>query len=116
NYSYSMMALLLYSRVDLGVNYQGWTLSDTENYINALGLNGNIAVDLMKIVISSPATYLKYSIGYLEMARLQAYAKKELGSLFDMVEFNTAILDIGPMQFNIVEEAVQAYIDAKLAS
>lgn len=116
NYSYSMMALLLYSRVDLGVNYQGWTLSDTENYINALGLNGNIAVDLMKIVISSPATYLKYSIGYLEMARLQTYAKKELGSLFDMVEFNTAILDIGPMQFNIVEEAVQAYIDAKLAS
>ncbi|HPG91798.1 MAG TPA: DUF885 domain-containing protein [Clostridia bacterium] len=115
-YSYSIMALLLYSRVDLGVNYQGWTVSDTQNYINALGLNGDIAQDIMDMVISSPATYLKYSIGYLEMIRLQNYAKKELGSLFDMVEFNTVILDIGPMQFSIVEEAVQAYIDSKLAS
>lgn len=116
NQAASVLWLALYSRVDLGVNYEGWTVRDVADCMEQNYYNGDFAQELMDMVTSSPATPLKYFVGYTEILSLRDYAKEQLGDKFDLVEFNTALLNIGPMQFSIVKEAIQKYIDAKLAA
>lgn len=104
--------LVVASRIDVGVNYEGWSLADTENYLMENGLNTEIAKDVYEYVVCEPANYLKYCVGGLEFFELQEYAKHKLGDKFDMKEFNKALLECGPCQFEYVKESVDRYIEA----
>ena len=107
------MNYLLSGRVDIGINYEGWTLQDTRDYLNEKGFNGEAADDLYTTMIGDPAVYQSYSTGYYELQEIRDYAEEKLGSKFDLKEFNTVVLKTGPCQFNILKEQVQKYIDTK---
>ena len=100
-------------RIDIGINYEGWSLQDAKDYLNEKGLNGDAAENLYTTMIGYPAVYQSYSTGYYEIQSIRDYAEDELGSKFDLKEFNTVILETGPCQFNILKAQVDKYIETK---
>lgn len=104
---------LISGRIDIGINYEGWSLQEAKDYLNEKGFNGDAADDLYTTMIGDPAVYQSYSTGFYEMQEIRDYAEEQLGSKFDLKEFNTVILETGPCQFNILKQQVQKYIDTK---
>ncbi|MCR5702837.1 MAG: DUF885 domain-containing protein [Lachnospiraceae bacterium] len=102
----TIINLALSSRIDIGVNYEGWTLNDTCNYFNELGFNSYYAPDIYSYVIEAPANYLSYFIGYNEINNLKdQYKNCKMENYTDM-DFHKALLDIGPADF----ETIRKYI------
>lgn len=100
------MSYLMMGRVDLGINYEGWTLQDTADYLTKNGMDGSAAQELYTTMVGDPAVYQGYSTGYYEMKELRDYAEEKMGDDFDLKTFNTIILETGPCQFDILKEQV----------
>ena len=100
------MSYLMMGRVDLGINYEGWTLQDTADYLTKNGMDGSAAQELYTTMVGDPAVYQSYSTGYYEMKELRDYAEEKMGDDFDLKTFNTIILETGPCQFDILMEQV----------
>lgn len=100
------MSYLMMGRVDLGINYEGWTLQDTADYLTKNGMDGSAAQELYTTMVGDPAVYQSYSTGYYEMKELRDYAEEKMGDDFDLKTFNTIILETGPCQFDILKEQV----------
>ncbi|TCL00049.1 uncharacterized protein (DUF885 family) [Natranaerovirga hydrolytica] len=100
--------LMIQGRVDIGVNYEGWTLEDTANYLNSLGVHLSLedVRPMFEYVIEEPANTLKYSIGYLEMLLLLEKAY-ELDEDLAIKNFHELILKIGPAPFEVIENALE---------
>lgn len=106
NKSYSFA---LYCLADIGINYEGWTFEDTQSF---LGLDEETCREVYEILVEEPALYLAYYGGYLEFMELREKAEDALGEQFDLKEFHTFLLDIGPAQFEIIEDRLEAWLDA----
>lgn len=102
--------LLVSARVEIGVNYEGWTVEDTEKYLTENGFNAEVAKDIIDYVVAEPANYQMYCMGWLEFEELKEHAKEELGDKFDEKEFHKAVLDAGPCQFYVLRKEVDKYI------
>jgi uncharacterized protein (DUF885 family) len=102
---------LVCGRLDIGINYEGWTLEETREYLNENGFNGDAAEEMYTTLVGDPAVYQSYSSGYYELKEIRDYAEEQLGTAFDAKEFNTVVLETGPCQFDILKEQVQKYID-----
>lgn len=99
------VTLYLYANMDIGINYDGWTLSDTSDYLADYGIENEDAVSqVYSAIISEPSNYLKYCIGYLEFMELKKTAENALGSSFSLKDFHTFLLDTGPAPFYIIEK------------
>ena len=107
----SQYSLALSCLIDIGVNYDGWSLEETQNYLSQYGISDTTAVEnLYEYVISQPAEYLSYYIGYLEIEELKESMQKSLGKKFSLKEFHQLILTIGPCQFDVLKK----YCDLQL--
>lgn len=106
NKSYSFA---LYCLADIGINYEGWTFEDTQSF---LGLDEETCREVYEILVEEPALYLAYYGGYLEFMELREKAEDALGEQFDLKEFHTFLLDIGPAQFEIIEDRMDGWLDA----
>ncbi len=104
-------AHVIYSIIDIAVNYMGYDLDATKDLMNQMGLASEYAEDLYKAVISMPGVYSRYGVGFVTHYNLRENAKKELGDKFDYVSYSDAILKNGTLPFNILEGAVNEYID-----
>lgn len=107
--------LALYARVDIGVNYEGWTLDDTATYLKTqLNLTDEDTIrNFYYAVIEDPANYLKYTIGYLELLELRNKAQTALKDDFVLKDFHEFILKIGPAPFDIIDKRLQDFINIK---
>ncbi len=102
--------LLVSARIEIGVNYEGWTLEETADYMTTSGFDGSMAQDIMDYVIAEPGNYQMYVMGWLEFEELKSYAMDELGDKFDEVAFHKVLLDAGPCQFYILDDLVEEYV------
>lgn len=106
--------LLVSARIEIGVNYEGWDLEETQDYLRTNGFSESVAQDIIDYVVAEPGNYQMYCTGWLEFEELKAYAEMELGDKFDEKEFHKVILDAGPCQFYLLREKVEEYVrDAK---
>lgn len=95
----------IYCRLDFGIHYEGWSLSDSYDFLKNLGINDKeLAALLFETILEEPALYPQYGIGYLEIIELKKKAEYNLGDEFMPKDFHTFILDIGPAPFKIIEE------------
>ena len=62
-------------------------------------------------MVAEPASYMPYTLGYLEIADLKKDASEKLGSDFILKDFHKFILSIGPAPFDIIEERMDKWID-----
>ena len=98
----------LYALADMGIHYDGWSVTDTVRFFSDYGLNDPNAVQsVYKLIIGSPANYLKYYIGYLKFYELKKEMADALGNQFSQKEFHRAVLDVGPAPFEIVYDEVE---------
>ena len=98
----------LYALADMGIHYDGWSVTDTVRFFSDYGINDPNAVQsVYKLLIGSPANYLKYYIGYLKFYELKKEMADALGNQFSQKEFHRAVLDVGPAPFEIVYDEVE---------
>lgn len=104
----SSVILGLYALADVGIHYDGWSVTDTVRFFSDYGINDPNAVQsVYKLIIGSPANYLKYYIGYLKFYELKKEMADALGNQFSQKEFHRAVLNVGPAPFEIVYDEVE---------
>lgn len=98
----------LYSLVDIGIHYEGWSRVDVAGFLSNYGIKDIETVNrIYDLIIGSPGNYLKYYIGYVEFMELKKEWAAKKGEEYSQKEFHEAVLKVGPAPFEIVEE----YID-----
>lgn len=99
--------------VDTGIHSMGWTRQQAIDF-----LASNTALSLHECTtetdryISWPGQALAYKIGELKIRDLRRKAEEALGARFDIREFHDTLLLSGPVPLDVLEENVDAYIEA----
>lgn len=107
NASYS---LALHALCDIGVNYRGWSVSDTASHLHKYGVvDVESAQAIFNLVTESPANYLKYYVGYLEILSLKESFKQSLGTRYSDKKFHTFLLEQGPAPFEVIRNNIPLY-------
>ena len=102
NMSYS---LALYCLCDIGVNFEGWTLSDLQAFLSNYSIDDpESCKSIFQAVIEDPANYLKYYVGYLEIMKEKKYVMQQTGADFNLKKFHNALLSIGPAGFDVIHK------------
>lgn len=105
-------SLCLYGLCDIGVHYRGWNLEKLENFLQKHGgYSSDAAATVYHAVVDEPASYLKYTVGYLEFSRLKELAKKTWGPEYSEKNFHCFVLDMGPMSFSLLEKYLHHWKD-----
>lgn len=103
----SSLLLGLYARADIGIHYDGWSLRDTVSFFEKYGIKEEKTVEeIYELIVSTPANYLKYYIGYVEFLELKKDMVEKKGKAFSQRDFHRAVLDVGPAPFSIVRKYV----------
>lgn len=102
--------LCIYAKGDIGVNYYGWTEEELLSFISQWGFNDeSVAHEMYYAFISDPANYCKYVLGMLGFEELKSHAENALGSSFVLKDFHQYVLDMGPIQFDILFSNLPAW-------
>lgn len=101
------LGYLVYGRIDLGVNDEGWDEQDASDYMKDIGFGTDGVADIYKTVVGDPGVYLSYSAGYYEMLELQEKAGVKEGDYKAEREFTTEVLNAGPCMFGLLEDRVE---------
>ena len=102
------ITLALYGRIDLGIHYEGWTTDDVTEFLSDYGLDDDETVhSVFRAIVSDPASYLPYCIGYMEFKELRDDTEETMGDDFNLKEFHQCILNIGPCSFDVLEKYMQ---------
>ena len=96
--------LSLYAILDVNIHYEGWDLSQVQDYLNQYFRisDPSVITTIYYDIVENPANYMEYYVGYLEILNMQQEAMKTLGSKYTNMEFNRFLLDIGPAPFSII--------------
>lgn len=100
----------LYSRVDIGVNYEGWDIDDIKDYLKDYLSDVSFAGDLYDLFINDPGVYLQYYIGEVEILELKEKAEKQLDDDFNIKEFHEFFLEVGPTYYEIIEDRMDYWM------
>ena len=99
--------LCIYSLLDIGIHYRGWTPSQAARFLNAFGIRDASAIsEIYRYIVETPANYLKYYVGYLNFLDLKEEKQTLLGEDFDLKAFHQQILAIGPVQFPVLKKYI----------
>ena len=108
---------LLQAMIDIGVNYYDWDQAEVKDFLAECAYiygmdNDDTAKGLREAVISNPGMILPYGVGLLEMTLLREKAESELGKKFNLVRYHEAILNAGPVTFDLLEQKVNEFIES----
>lgn len=103
----SSILLGLYALADMGIHYDGWSLLDTTTFFRGYGITDTKAIEeIYQLILSDPANYLKYYIGYMEFLELKKEAMTLWGKEFTQERFHKAVLDMGPAPFDLIRKYI----------
>lgn len=108
----SSSSLGLHAVLDLYINYYGWTKEQVADYLKQYyELEETDIVDtLYTAMIANPTNYLEYYVGYLEILQMRNIAEKTLKNKFNLKEFHTFLLDLGPAPFTVIEPYFKTWL------
>jgi uncharacterized protein (DUF885 family) len=98
--------------VDTGIHDLGWTRQQAVDYFTAHA--PEISLAEIDRYISWPAQALSYKLGELRIRSLRARAERELGSRFDIRDFNDALIRDGRLPLDLLTEQIDQFIAQKL--
>lgn len=101
--------------MDIGIHYEGWDKEDFGTYISqTFGIpQGDDAFDeTYAYILENPTLYPKYYAGAMQFEELYQRAEEKLGEAFAPVDFHAAVLQTGPASFAILQQRVDAYVQA----
>ena len=79
-------------------------------YLMAYGFDIEQSKTVYNSMVSEPANYLKYTMGYLEIEQMYKKAEKKLGKKFTPKKFHEYILSIGEAPFSLLNERLDTWI------
>lgn len=95
--------------MDISIHYDGMSLSEFKNeygdMFSAEGLES-----IYDQLSDNPTVFLSYYYGYLQIVDLKSEAKSKLKTKFKNKDFHNAILQYGEVNFNIIQQSVNEYI------
>lgn len=99
--------------VDTGIHSQRWTRDEAVDYLltNTPNPKGD-AIKAIERYIVMPGQATAYKIGMMKIVELKNHAQKTLGDDFDIRGFHDVVLKNGPVPLNILEENVNAWVEA----
>ncbi|MGI6228682.1 MAG: DUF885 domain-containing protein [Christensenellales bacterium] len=96
--------------VDIMVNYYGYDADELliwlQNNSKRAQVTAEIAEALLKDAVELPAVVIKYYYGYLKFAELKEAFRKKLGQSYTDLAFHTAVIEAGPMPFNLLKDSI----------
>ncbi len=103
--------------VDTGMHAKGWSRERAIAYFkdNAAKTDQDIVNEIDRY-IGTPGQALAYKIGQMKISELRAKAKRELGSKFDLREYNDAVLETGSVPLEALEKHIDAWIATRKAA
>lgn len=99
----------IYSRTDIGIHYEGWTYQQVQDYLTQY-ISPKACEIIYKTLLEEPGLYLPYSVGYLEIMELRKTAEETLGKKFNLKEFHTFLLDLGPVSFDLINNRMKDWL------
>ena len=115
-----VLTYVVVSRLDIGVNYEGWDLDDAYDYLSAYfqtdknyDEEDNLVSSLYYEVAGDPGAYLPYTLGHMFMNDMREKAEEELGDAFDAKEYHQWLLDVGVAPFNVYDSELDKWLAAK---
>ena len=115
-----LITYIVVSRVDLGVNYEGWDIDDTFDYLSGFfsvdtdyDSEDNLVMNVYSSAVGDPGLYFPYTIGHIYMNDMREKAEEELGSDFDAKEYNRWLADVGITTFEIYNEQLDEWLAHK---
>ncbi len=110
----NLISYICSSRVDIGVNYEGWTIDDVYSYLaQYYEINRETATEMFYSAVGDPGVLLPYTVGNILMQDLRDKAEKKLGSGFKALEFHKWILDTGITAFPVYEDRLEDWLAQK---
>lgn len=100
--------LCIYSLMDIGIHYRGWSETQAADFLKAFGIQDkDTAGKIYQYIVETPANYLKYYWGYLNFMDLKTACQKAAGDDFNLKDFHEKVLEIGPVQFPVLEKYIR---------
>ena len=104
------LQLGLYTLLDIAIHYDGADLDQVQKILMAIGVTDRaVAASIFDYIISEPANYPKYYLGYLEILSLKNDAKTLWGTKYSDYCFHRVFLEAGPSDFGMLREVVRGY-------
>jgi uncharacterized protein (DUF885 family) len=97
--------------IDTGIHLDGWSRQQAIDYLAShTALTQHEVETEVDRYISWPGQALAYKLGELTIRRLRTEAETTLGPKFDERRFHDAILALGSVPLNVLEERMHAFI------
>ena len=103
--------------VDTGMHAKGWSRQQAIDYFmaNAPKTELDITNEIDRY-IGNPGQALAYKLGQLKLLELRQRAREKLGDKFDIRDYHDEVLSYGALPLSLLEEIVDKWIAARLAS
>lgn len=107
--------LALHALLDININYYGWGKEEVAEYLSQhFGISERDVTDqIYSYMLSSPVNYLNYYVGYLEILHMKERAELTLKDRFNLKEFHTFMLDIGPAPFTVIQPYFEEWLSSR---
>lgn len=114
----SAVTLGIYAYLDICINYEGWDKEQTAKYLSTFyNVEKTDIVDsIYNSLVENPTNYMEYYVGYLEIMEMRNAAEKILKDKFNLKEFHTFLLDIGPAPFSVILPEFRNWLGKELRS
>lgn len=100
--------------VDVGIHHKRWSREQAYQYFirNTPNPEGDCRKEIDRYIVW-PSQATGYKIGMIKILELREYAKKALGSEFDIREFHDVILTNGPLPLKLLSDNVRSWVEEK---
>lgn len=100
--------------VDTGVHWKRWTRDEATAWLrsNTAHPDGVCAAAVDRVLLR-PGAAAAAVVGMVRTLELRAEARRELGDRFSLPRFHTVLLEAGPVPLAVLEERVDAWIEAR---
>lgn len=109
-YANQLSGFLLETRLDAGIQLEGWGIEEVAECMDSLGYSADSAEYIYDLLIEIPGQYASYGYGKYIFNKLHEEAKAILGIYYDEVEFNAMLLSKGWTDLQILEETYEEYM------
>ncbi|MDR2108474.1 MAG: DUF885 domain-containing protein [Coriobacteriales bacterium] len=106
--AYDALMYALHARIDIGVNYQGWSQQQLAAYLEDFGMS-SAAGELYLGAQKQPQVYLPYGLGLVSFLDLRAETEQRLGSSFVEKDYHDAILKDGALPLDMLARQVERW-------
>lgn len=98
----------MYCRLDMGIHYDGWTLEQTNEFLQDFipGITIDKVQAVYEQIIEVPNNMQMYFFSYFKIKDLRTKVQELSGENFNYIDFHKHILDCGPAPLKYVEEYV----------